>query len=409
MRRNLLELSVLRLIMLALFLLVLAAGLHDSALRLQDLPAGLYVVLGLFLLLNLLTLLRLAQRAPVRDDELFLQLLADWLLLTGLFQATGGSNNPFVTYYLVPLAIAASSLPRRQTLTVAAAAILSITWLTWWPPSSTGLAWPWHSYQGHLWGMWASFIISVLVLAVFLGRLQARLWAQGRELARQQRHLLQRQQMAAMGALAADAVHELATPLSSLTLLVDELGPDAAAAPEVVPVLRTQLQRCRDILERLRTQARTPENSPCQTLQAHLQPVLHQLRTQFPDIDFRVAWQDLGECTVAMPWLLRQLLWNALRNAAEAAERQVVLAIDREPAQWRFQVRDDGPGFPETVLQAYQALAGSLPSAKPQGLGLGLYLARQTVVELGGELRLSNPADGGACVRVLLPLHALEA
>lgn len=408
MRRNLLELAVLRLIMLALFLLVLAAGLHDSQLRLQDLPASLYVVLVLFLLLNLLTLLRLALASPVQDDELFVQLLADWLLLTGLFVATGGSNNPFVTYYLVPLAIAASSLPRRQALALAAVLILSVSWLTWRPPDSASLSWPWHSYQGHLWGMWASFIISVLVLAVFLGRLQSRLLDQARELARQQRHLLQRQQIAAMGALAADAVHELATPLSSMTLLVDELTPASDDQQAVTGLLRTQLQRCRDILERLRTQARAPESSPRQSLKAHMQPVLHQLRTQFPKADFTVSWGGLAAQSVVMPWLLRQLLLNALRNAAEFARHQVCLDISTDQDRWRFVIRDDGPGFPSAVLQAYQTTHGSLPSSRPQGLGLGLYLARLTVVELGGELVLDNPPDGGACLTLSLPLSVLE-
>ncbi|MDO9620631.1 MAG: hypothetical protein Q7I91_01860, partial [Moraxellaceae bacterium] len=116
MRRNLIELCALRFVMLAIFVLALSLGWLGSGILLQQLPVILPVVLSLFVLVNVLTAMRLKRQDEVHADELFLQLLIDIMLLTGLFYATGGSSNPFVTYYLVPLAIATSALSRQQAL-----------------------------------------------------------------------------------------------------------------------------------------------------------------------------------------------------------------------------------------------------------------------------------------------------
>src|SRR3990172_10715697 len=52
---------------------------------------------------------------PVPDVEIFGQLLLDVVVLTALLYFSGGATNPFVTLYLLPLAITAAALPGPPT------------------------------------------------------------------------------------------------------------------------------------------------------------------------------------------------------------------------------------------------------------------------------------------------------
>ena len=72
----------------------------------------LLLTLGLLALLNLLTWLRLKLQFSVGNSELFLQLLLDIAGITSLFFFTGGATNPLVWFYLLPLIIPATVLPR---------------------------------------------------------------------------------------------------------------------------------------------------------------------------------------------------------------------------------------------------------------------------------------------------------
>src|SRR4030042_1153274 len=99
-------------------------------------------VLAGMLVLSLATLWRLRRAWPVRDSELFVQLLLDAAVLTALFYFSGGPTNPFVMLYLLPLAIAAAALPAGYVWGMAGVATACYTALFVWhvPPPHTGQA-----------------------------------------------------------------------------------------------------------------------------------------------------------------------------------------------------------------------------------------------------------------------------
>ena len=397
-RRTLTELVVLRTLLLLLLTLATLLG-HiqhpDFLSRITGLPA----LFGLMLLVSLLTWLRLRLPHGVDADEIFLQLLADLLLLTLLFRLSGGHSNPFVTYYLVPLAMAASALPWRQTLTLLVLVLVAYGSLLWQAQSPDGVPWPWHSYTGHLTGMALNFLISAWLMVFFLARMSRRLRRQERRLAEAQRQQLQRDQAVAMGTLAAGAVHDLATPLASMTLLLEELDeqPDDAS---VRLTLQQQLQRCRDILSGLREQARHPDTLPTRALAEHLHTCQQTVQMLVPGCQVRcLAGVDDAQL-VQLPWRLQQVLHNGLKNAAEAAASLATLEAWRADDQLHCRIRDDGPGFPPVLLAQ---VGMPLDSSKPDGLGLGLFLSSVTVSELGGRLMLRNLPEGGAELALYVP------
>jgi two-component system CitB family sensor kinase len=97
------------------------------------------------------------------------------------------------------------------------------------------------------------------------------------------------------------------------------------------------------------------------------------------------------------------IVGNLVDNALDAGAQTVTVAIADDGELAEIEVRDDGPGFAEEVLErAFEA--GVTTKTGPGGLGLAL--VRQSVLALDGSVNARN--DGGAVVTVRLP-HALVA
>ncbi|HEX4146614.1 MAG TPA: HAMP domain-containing sensor histidine kinase [Pirellulales bacterium] len=99
---------------------------------------------------------------------------------------------------------------------------------------------------------------------------------------------------------------------------------------------------------------------------------------------------------------LRHLLLNLVLNAVEAVPpggqvRIVSRVADGEVA---IAIHDTGPGPPAAVADR---LFEPFSTGKPEGIGLGLTVARQIAEAHGGSLDFS--AEGGTCFTVTLPLE----
>jgi len=107
---------------------------------------------------------------------------------------------------------------------------------------------------------------------------------------------------------------------------------------------------------------------------------------------------------------LRQMLHNLIRNAREAGEKGAARILisseirqDEERRLLQLEMLDNGPGFPEVVLdKPFEPYV----SNKPNGSGLGLAICRKIVSEHDGIISISNPPEGGARVSIQLPLSA---
>jgi len=117
---------------------------------------------------------------------------------------------------------------------------------------------------------------------------------------------------------------------------------------------------------------------------------------------------DLGEI-VADAGRMRQLLHNLLTNATEALEGQAVgeimvgtrRAMRDGEAYAEIAVEDNGHGFQrELIGQVFDPYI----TTKVRGTGLGLAIVRKITEEHGGRVEADNRAEGGARVRIALPI-----
>src|SRR6218665_1422051 len=240
--RNLSRLCLLRTILIVVLAsAALLSGLLESVPLLQD--SGILVAFSVVRIFNVWSLWRLRRGGAVSEAELFAEVMVDVVLMTVVFYRTGGSTNPFVSWYLVPLTIAAATLRIGYTvalalLTLAVYSLLLMHYIPFAPFAGThiGHVMPTielmaddpHAHhhmaphislqqtpngQGsgfnlHVFGMWLNFILSASLITFFVTRMSGALREQDRQLAQQHESLLQREQVVALGALAAGAAHE---------------------------------------------------------------------------------------------------------------------------------------------------------------------------------------------------------
>lgn len=106
-----------------------------------------------------------------------------------------------------------------------------------------------------------------------------------------------------------------------------------------------------------------------------------------------------GDVERAAPGGLRDVVFNLVDNALDAAVRAVDVVVVAEPGCTVIEVLDDGPGIPPEVVSR---LFEPFFTSKPDGTGMGLAIAEAIVADLGGGLDVSRRTDR-TCFRVTLP------
>lgn len=368
-----------------------------------------------FVLLGVLTTLVSAWRArgsvTVGRREFFGHLLMDWLWLPPLLAFSGGAANPFVTYLLVPLTIAAATQPRLYAWLMAVISIAIYTALMIFFPGVDGG----HSghaepempaasseFYRHLIGMWATFTFSALLIAGFVNSMAEALRSRDRHLHKLRQQQARRDQVLSLGTLAAGTAHELASPLQTIGLLVEELqaqrDQNNDIAEQDLALLQQQVSLCKQALEQLKSRARDPEGrDEFQPVAKFLERSLERWQLLRPEARFELTQQGPETLEARLPLTLEQTLINLLNNALDASQGrgesapiEIIAAWDGE--RLSVQIADSGAGMDANRLES-------------SGFGIGLILSKSALAQLGGRLTLkAREQVPGTLATIELPL-----
>ena len=356
----------------------------------------------LLAIVNLYTLLRLRSVRPVTNLELFAQLAIDVVVLSLLLYYAGGSTNPFVSLYLLPLVIAAATLPAAYTWSMAALTTACYSWLMVYhiplPQKDMEMDNP---FNVHVLGMWMGFVISAAVVASFVVRMANAVRSRDELLVEVREEILRNERIVALGTQAAGAAHELGTPLSTMAVVINELQhTDPAGLQESLCLLDEQIRLCRRILDKMLLDAQDSGACRMQAANEFMAEVLDEWQLLRPAAQYRYAGDERMPA-ISVDVTLRAALMNLLNNAADASDLPIEIFTRSENGGFIIEIRDQGPGLSEEVtLKAGSAFF----TTKPQGRGLGLFLANATIERMGGTVRLHNRDGGGATTEIHLPL-----
>jgi two-component system, sensor histidine kinase RegB len=343
------------------------------------------------------------------------------IILTGLLYLNGGATNPFVSLYLVPIAISAATLSVRFTVALATFCLLAYSLLMFYyqplqllsPNHEMVLNSEQHSMHmtdgshvnWHVVGMWLNFVLSTLLIGYFVLRMASALRAQDAELSAIREKQLRDEQLLGLAALAAGTLHELGTPLATMTLLAADLNSNAAGNPEIAAdatLLAEQLTRCKTILQNLARAAEQPSDKLQRVaIDEHLTTILEHWQLLRPDIPLN-RHLELVRGFIRVDSTFEQAIINLLNNAAEASPRGVEISVLEATSEnaVTIAILDHGTG----VSIDAEHIGKPFVSSRGPGRGLGLFLSNATIERLGGKVMLQSHGGAGTLTTVTLPL-----
>ena len=224
--------------------------------------------------------------------------------------------------------------------------------------------------------------------------------------------LVRAQKEAAWGEVAKRLAHEIRNPLTPIQLsaerlawkLQDKLGEqDAQILTRSTDTIIKQVAAMKEMVEAFRNYARAPSlKLEKQDLNKIIEEVL--LLYEAGACTFDAVFSNIPAVMYADTTAMRQVLHNIFKNAAEAAEEatqpEVHIHTDNTDGKITLTVANNGKSFSKDMLaNAFEPYV----TDKPTGTGLGLPVVKKIVEEHGGRIALSNPAEGGASVKITLP------
>jgi two-component system sensor histidine kinase RegB len=344
----------------------------------------------------------------------------DIVQLAALLFLTGGLQNPFAFLFLAPVMISATTLPPLLTLALGLLAIGCATLLTTWH-----LPLPWFAGQvlampiPYIVGMWCSVVLGLAFIGVYAWRVAEEARLLSNALAATELVLAREQHLSQLDGLAAAAAHELGTPLATIALVAKEL--EVAAPPQGefvddVRLLRSQVERCREILGKL---ASLGDESHAQFTRLPLEVLTEEVAAPHRDFGIAITARFDGVERIA-PTTARNAgmlygLGNIVENAVDFAKSQVTIVAAWDPKIVTITVSDDGSGFPPEIMARLgdpyiTRRRPRVPGQPGGGLGLGFFIANTLLERSGASIALANrPApDSGAIVRLEWPREIFE-
>jgi two-component system sensor histidine kinase RegB len=384
-----------------------------------DVPvAACFVLIGALALFNVILRLAYPPTQRLSPSTSTFVLGFDILQLAGLLFMTGGLGNPFSLLICVPVIIASASLPVRNIIVLGLAAVAAVTVLAFY-----SLPLPWHNGTPFqfppvlLAGMWASIVMTSAFAAFYAYRVSA----EGQELAlaltATEMALQREQHLSALDGLAAAAAHELGTPLATIALVVREMEKaltDDDRFGEDVHLLKSQSERCRDIIGRLTTLSSVDE---AQMQRLPLTSLIEEVSAPHREFGVEITvenrFDERGEPVGKRNPGILYGLGNLVENAVDFARSSVRITTACDGNRVSVTIQDDGPGFSPDILarigDPYVTRRSRKARESAGGLGLGLFIAKTLLERSGAVLDFANGSGGGARVTVTWPRAAMES
>lgn len=393
------------------------------------LPIGAcLMIIALSAWINVYLAVRYPARHRMEASSATVLLAYDLLQLAALLYLTGGIENPFTMLVLVPVTVSAATLPIRNTIFLGAVtSAATIILVQEYHPL------PWYTGMRldmpllYKVGIVTAIIASMTFLAIYAWRLAMEARQMSAALAATELVLAREQKLHALDGLAAAAAHELGTPLSTIVLVTKELERECPATSPIaddILLLRSQANRCREILQKLTRQPSTHD-----PLHASLsvRELLAEAARPYQDYAIAISIKAAPAEGLAPEWAAEPVgerrpgviygVANIIENATEFAISRVDVTAEWNESSVLLTIADDGPGFkPEVMDSIGEPYVTTRPGGTQHredatGLGLGFFIAKTLLERSGASVNLANrtPPASGAVVRIQWARQDFEA
>jgi C4-dicarboxylate-specific signal transduction histidine kinase len=216
----------------------------------------------------------------------------------------------------------------------------------------------------------------------------------------------QTQRLASLGFMLAGVCHEVSNPLAAIHSMVQILqsrrGVSAETVEKGLASIAANIARVLAITRKLGDFSRVSGDQAAPVrLDAAIDQASALLRHSRFGAGVAIEYAGApGAAVLARPGQLEQVIFNIFLNAAQAMNG--VGRIFATVHGHTISIRDTGPGIPpQHLARVFEPFFTT--KAAGEGTGLGLAISYEIVHELGGTIRASNHAEGGACFQIVLP------
>jgi nitrogen fixation/metabolism regulation signal transduction histidine kinase len=231
--------------------------------------------------------------------------------------------------------------------------------------------------------------------------------------------LLQAQRDAAWGEVARRLAHEIKNPLTPIQLSAERMRrrflstmspPDAEMLERSTRTIVQQVESMQQMVNAFSEYARAPEMQITHfNLNQLISEVVDLYRSHYTHPEMQLDLDENLQPLEADRGRVRQILNNLVTNALEALDGvpgprlEIATRLEQggDASYAVVTVCDNGPGFQRELLSR---VFDPYVTSKPKGTGLGLAIVKKIVEEHGGRIDADNRPEGGARVRVVLPM-----
>jgi len=332
----------------------------------------------------------------ISEKQVFLFLCFDIIQISSLIALNGGYTNPFIFIILAPIAIAASYLTIERVIIILSLALICFALIFNFYIDLPLSVHPNINFTYSLAIMVSLFISSIfLVFYLYYFSLNYKSTQKAYELASKQ--LQNEKELLKVGGLAAAAVHELGTPLNTINLIIGDLNQDQKLKDKYgkdIKTLLLELERCKEILKELSTNPESKELSSEITnmsLDAYAQSLCDQFLNNYRAIKLDYsADENSKNINIKITPELNIAMNNIIKNAISFADREILIITETSTNSYSIKIRDDGPGFDKKFIANFGKPFYSTRSEKGVNMGLGLFITKQMIENLNGEILVQS-------------------
>lgn len=322
---------------------------------------------------------------------LFLNITFDYFWVFLFVLLFGKSSNPFIYYYLALVAISASIFNAKAAWFFCVASIVIYSGLL-----TSDISLHFHhftsDFQLHLMGMWLNFVGSTILTCFFVNKLSTQLRLRQQALIEARENTLKKEQIVGLGTVAATTMHALATPLSTITVLLEDLVEEGVfdQHKDDSELVLQQIHRCKETMRKLSSSITEDEGKyePVQLLQER---IAEYCSLHHPEANLEVKSDAAAsKLTLAHSILLDHAIINLINNAIEGTTHRVSIHYLAKDGALLIRVCND---VPKTHMKKLENWGQPQLSEKEMGMGIGAFLANSTIEKLGGSVTISTNAQ----------------
>ena len=325
------------------------------------------------------------KKTQLSDRSAFIFLVIDILQLSILLYLTGGVNNPFVIFLIIPSIFSSSNLSFKTNYSLVFLTSVLIIFLTFYSNDLPGpISDHFHISPYYHYSITFSLIIALFFLnyfAMLFGN-QSRLRKEA--LAKMEEVMATEHELLSLGGQAAAAAHSLGTPLSTIKIITQDLIKQFRGQKEVerdIELLSSQVERCNEILKRLTLNPIQEDDFIEKNFT--MKDYLIEIISSFKEISkknfiFNIdQYSNVKKITksIEIVYGLRNLIGNANKFSKETV--YIYLKSDSEITE--IIIEDDGDGYPRDVLSKIgepYLRSSEIDKKSKAGLGLGLFIGK---------------------------------